>query len=73
MKIQVTYFCETNKYMPISTTIEVPSSYHFIKNREYWRQRALLRILAKRYWTIDDLQKFGYTICKERVLKDESH
>ncbi len=70
MKIQVTFFCETNKYKPVSTIIEVPSSYHFVKNKAYWIGRAKTSIMAKRYWTSADMEKFGYTIHKERIVKD---
>lgn len=68
VKIQVTYFDTTGKYKPVASVIEVPSTYSFYKKREYWVNRAKSMIKAKRYWTDDDMQKFGYTEYKAKIL-----
>ncbi len=68
VKIQVTYFDTTGKYKPVASVIEVPSTYSFIKRKEYWINRAKSMIKAKRYWTDDDMQKFGYTEYKAKIL-----
>jgi hypothetical protein len=68
VKIQVTYFDTTGKYKPVASVIEVPSTYSFYKKREYWVNRAKSIIKAKRYWTDDDMEKFGYTEYKAKIL-----
>jgi hypothetical protein len=68
VKIQITYFDTTGKYKPVASVIEVPSTYSFYKKREYWVNRAKSIIKAKRYWTDDDMEKFGYTEYKAKIL-----
>ena len=68
VKIQITYFDTTGKYKPVASVIEVPSTYSFYKKREYWVNRAKSIIKAKRYWTDDDMKKFGYTEYKAKIL-----
>lgn len=68
VKIQITYFCTTGQYKPVSTVIEVPSTYNFYKRKNYWYERAKLNIRAKRYWSNEDMEKFGYTEVKARIL-----
>lgn len=68
MKIQVTYFCATNKFKPVSAIVEVPSSYDFYKRKQYWISRARAQIMAKRHWTNEDMQKFDYTKVKTRII-----
>lgn len=68
VKIQVTYFDPNGKYKPVASVIEVPSTYSFCKNKEYWVSRARQLIRNKRYWTEEDMQKFGYTEYKAKKL-----
>lgn len=68
VKIQVTYFDPNGKYKPVASIIEVPSTYSFCKNKEYWVSRARQLIRNKRYWTEEDMQKFGYTEYKAKKL-----
>jgi hypothetical protein len=68
IKIQVTYFCESGKYKPVATVIEVPSTYSFHKNKAYWIARAKKNIQAKRYWSDMDMLNFGYTEVKCRLM-----
>lgn len=68
IKIQVTYFCESGKYKPVSAVVEVPSTYSFYKNKSYWTQRAKAQIKSKRYWSDMDMLNFGYTEVKYRIL-----
>lgn len=70
MKIQVTFDCESGKYKPVSTLIEVPSTYAFYRKKEYWISRAKERIKAQRYWTDKDMEKFGYTSYRMRIAPD---
>ena len=71
MKIQVTFFCDTNKYKPIATVIEVPSFHNYMQRKAYWLERAKASIRAKRYWSAEEMESFGYTVHKERILKGE--
>lgn len=71
MKIQVTYFCTTGQYKPVATVIEVPSSYDFYKRKNYWLNRAKTLIKNKRYWTEDDMRKYGYTEVKAKFLPSD--
>lgn len=68
VKIQVTYFDPNGRYKPVASVIEVPSTYAFCKNKEYWVSRARQLIRNKRYWTEEDMQKFGYTEYKAKKL-----
>ena len=68
IQVQITYFCTTGQYKPISTVVRVPSTYDLYKRKEYWYERAKKNIMAKRYWTNEDMEKFGYTEVKARIL-----
>ena len=68
VKIQVTYFDPSGKYKPVASVIEVPNTYSFYKQREYWVNRARTLIRNKRYWTEEDMKKFGYTEYKAKIL-----
>ena len=68
-KIQVTYFCTTNQYKPVAAIVQVPSLMTFKKNEQYWVNRAKLQIMAKRRWTSEDMEKFGYTEYKVMTVK----
>lgn len=68
LKVQVTYFCTNGKYKPVASVIEVPSSYDFYKRKEYWLNRAKTLIKNKRYWTEEEMQNFGYTEYKAKIL-----
>lgn len=68
MIIQVTYFNEGNHYKPVSTTIEVPSTYSFYKMKAYYLHRAKQNICAARYWTFEDMEKYGYINFKVRIV-----
>lgn len=68
IKVQVTYFCTNGKYKPISTVISVPSTFDLYKRKQYWYERAKRNIMAKRYWTNEDMEKYGYTEVNARIL-----
>ena len=70
MKIQVTYYCTTGKYKPISTTVDVPNTHQFMLKKDYYIQRAKLRIMAKRYWSEKNMSNYGYTEYKTRIYKE---
>ena len=57
--IQVTLFDKQNKHKPVSTLVEVESV-------KYFNTKAIQKICNKRYWTGQDLKKYGYTSVKVR-------
>lgn len=67
MQLQVTLLTENKKYKPVSTLVEIPVKDVVAKNFEPYKQRGLVRICAKRYWTQADLKKYGYTKLKYRI------
>lgn len=71
MKLQVTFFCNNGKYKPVAAIVQPPSSYHYIKNKDYWIHRAKLIVKAKRHWTDEDMEKYGYTDHKVMIIKEE--
>jgi hypothetical protein len=68
IQVQITYFCTTGKYKPVSAVVRVPSTYDLYKRKEHWYGRAKAIIKAQRYWSDEDMEKFGYTEVKARIL-----
>lgn len=66
IKMQVTLFDKENKYKPISTLIEVKSIEEYNNNRQEYNKKAVQKIAAKRYLSISELKKQGYTRLKAR-------
>lgn len=77
IKMQVTLFDKDNKYKPLSTLIEVESLDAFQKNKKEYLKKAIINISAKRYLTISELKKQGFTSLKvreytpERIARDK--
>jgi hypothetical protein len=69
--MQVTLFDKSNKYRPISTLIEVNSIEEYNNNKKEYQQKAVQKIAAKRYLTISELKKQGYTSRKVREYTSE--
>ena len=64
---QVTLICENGKYKPVSTIVTM---------EETTDSRAIMRegqkkIMIKRYWSMADLTKYGYTKGKIREYDKE--
>ena len=64
---QVTLICENGKYKPVSTIVTM---------EETTDKRAIMRegqkkIMIKRYWSMADLTKYGYTKGKSREYDKE--
>lgn len=71
MKIQVTLFCKTGKYKPMSTLIEVPTVEEFKENFDKYKKIAISNIAAKRYRDGASLIRDGYTLLKWRIYNPE--
>lgn len=71
MKIQITLFCTTGQYRPISTLIEVESVEDFKTNLKKYKKQALQKMCAQRYRDGASLLKSGYTQMKWRIYDEE--
>ena len=69
---QVTLLCADNKYRPVSAivnfeqTTDADLTIDPTKGKEI-RQKGIVKICQKRYWSKADLLKYNYTKCKVRV------
>lgn len=71
LKMQITLFDTENKYRPISTLIEVKNIEDYNNNKKEYQKRAVQKIAAKRYLSIAELKKQGYTQLKARAYTTE--
>jgi hypothetical protein len=71
VKMQITLFDKENKYRPISTLIEVSSIEEYNNNKQEYNKKAIQKIAAKRYLSISELKKQGYTSFKVREYTAE--
>lgn len=71
IKMQVTLFDKENKYKPISTLIEVASIEEYNNNRQEYNKKAVQKIAAKRYLSVSELKRQGYTSLKTREYTPE--
>ncbi len=74
-KYQVTLYCTTNQYRPVSCIITVEqednSNYLKLPNKKMEIVNlGIQKICAKRYWTSQDLTRNHYTRLKARVVED---
>lgn len=71
-KYQVTIYCESGAYKPISTIVEIEQEKDIDltkdkTQRKVIMQRGVNRICASRCWTARDLTKYGYLKVKARA------
>ena len=76
MKYQVTMYCTTGQYRPVSTivTIEQENDDNLLLNPKKKKEiidKGIIRICQKRYWTSRDVIKYGYTKVKARVYEEQ--
>lgn len=71
VKMQITLFDRENKYKPISTLIEVNSIEEYNNNKQEYHKKAVQKIAAKRYLSISELKKQGFTQLKAREYTAE--
>ena len=68
--IQITLISEMG-YKPISTLIKCESWEEYQAHKQHYQQEGVITICAKRYMTIRDLRKYGYTQIRARVYDKE--
>ena len=71
LKMQITLFDKTGKYKPISTVIEVQDAQDYKARKKEYNLKAVKKMAARRYLTIKELQKQGYTQLKAREYTTE--
>ena len=70
--LQYTLFCTTGQYRPVSCLITVKDIKHFNAHQREYQKRAIEKICAKRYWTVEDLKKGHYTKIKCRRVEEKA-
>lgn len=70
MQVQITLISESG-YKPLSTLIDCESWEEYQANKIAYQQKAVTYMLAKRYMTVRDLRKYGYTEIRARVYDKE--
>ena len=77
VKYQVTLFCTTNQYKPISTIVTIKQedeTINLLNNKETKKDivnKGIVRICQKRYWSNKDLVRYNYLKAKVRRVKEE--
>ena len=76
VKYQVTLFCTTNQYKPISTivTIKQEEAINLLDNKETKKEiihKGIVKICQKRYWNNKDLVRYNYLKAKARRVEEE--
>lgn len=64
---QVTLICENGKYKPVSTIVTMEET----TDRKAIMREGQKKIMIKRYWSMADLTKYGYTKGKIREYDKE--
>lgn len=70
-KYQVTMYCATGQYKPISTivTIEQQDDNNLLLDQEQKKNiinKGIVAICHKKYWTARDVKKYSYTKVRAR-------
>lgn len=77
VKYQVTLFCTTNQYKPISTIVTMKQENDTINllsdktTKAEIVKKGIVKICQKRYWSNKDLVKYHYIKAKVRKLETE--
>jgi len=71
-KYQVTLFCTTGAYKPVACIVNNEQAddtdlSHDKTERKKIQRAGVVKICQKRYWSLKDLTKFGYTKYKIRT------
>ena len=70
---QVTLFCSTGQYKPVSTIVTKDIKSVRGKDKSVVAQEVrddgIKKICIQRYWTIDDLKRYGYRKIKIRTIE----
>lgn len=76
-KYQVTLFCTTNQYKPISTIVIIKQedeAINLLDNKETKKDiihKGIVKICQKRYWNNKDLVRYNYLKAKARKVETE--
>ena len=72
---QVTLFCTTGQYKPVSTIVKKDSSLMIEKGKEAFvkeiRLEGIRKICIQRYWDSKDLKRYNYNQIKIREYDKE--
>lgn len=76
MKYQVTMYCVTGQYRPVSTivTIEQENDDNLLLNPKKKKEiidKGIVRICQKRHWTSREVIQYGYIKVKARVYEKQ--
>ena len=66
IKLQITLFCESGKYKPISTIVNIESMEYYKENKKQVQQKAIENICHKHYTSWSNLKNNGFTKVKVR-------
>ena len=64
---QITLICESGKYKPVSTIVTMEET----TDRRAIMREGQKKIMIKRYWSMADLTRYGYTKGKIREYDKE--
>lgn len=68
---QVTLYCGTGKYKPVSCIIKRAEAADLKAEKKSLINSGMIKICQKRGWIIKDLARYGYTTAKVRVYDKE--
>lgn len=73
-KYQVTMFCSTGAYKPVACIITEEQEDNTDLSKDLTQRKALIekgvkKICAIKYWTKNDVKKYGFTRVKIRVVE----
>ena len=72
---QVTMYCITNQYKPISTIVKIEQEReedNLLLNKEKKQEiinKGIVKICQKKYWTMREVKRYNYTKVKAREYK----
>jgi hypothetical protein len=74
---QVTMYCTTNQYKPISTIVKIEQEKeedNLLLDKEKKKEiinKGIIKICQQRYWTMREVKQYHYTKVKAREYKKE--
>lgn len=73
-KYQVTLFCTTGAYKPVACIVNNQQDNDTDlsmdkQERKKIQKQGVIKICQKRYWSLSDLNKYGYTRYKMRAVE----
>lgn len=74
-KYQITLYCSTNQYKPVSCiiTMKQDDDTNLLNNPTTKKEivhKGIMKICQKRYWSKADLLKYYYTKAKARLIEE---